>query len=75
MTKSMRFQFLITRSAKLWSDSCARCHKVRDPKEFRTDSWRVIVTHMRARGNLTDQDTRDILKFLQGGQLTARCQR
>ena len=55
----------MTRGAKLWADNCARCHNMRDPKEFRDDQWRVIVTHMRVRGNLTGQDTRDVLKFLQ----------
>ena len=54
------------RGVKAWADSCARCHNMRDPKEFRDDQWKVIVTHMRVRGGLTGQDARDILTFLQG---------
>lgn len=54
------------RGVKAWSDNCARCHNMRDPKEFRDDQWRVIVMHMRVRGGLTGQDARDILTFLQG---------
>ena len=53
------------RGAKLWADNCARCHNMRDPKEFRDDQWRVIVTNMRVRASFTGQDTRDMLTFLQ----------
>lgn len=55
----------VGRGVKSWADNCARCHNMRDPKEFRDDQWRAIVTHMRVRGGLTGQDARDILKFLQ----------
>jgi len=55
----------VTRGAGSWVDNCARCHNMRDPKEFRDDQWRVIVTHMRVRGNLTGQEARDIRAFLQ----------
>jgi len=54
----------IGRGAKAWADNCARCHNMRDPKEFRDDVWRPIVYHMRVRGGLTGQDTRDILAYL-----------
>jgi len=53
------------RGAKAWADNCSRCHNMRDPKEFRDDQWRPIVYHMRTRGGLTGQDTRDILAYLQ----------
>lgn len=55
----------IGRGAAMWSQNCARCHNMRDPKEFRDDLWKPIVTHMRIRAGLTGQDTRDILAFLQ----------
>lgn len=54
-----------TRGVQRWSENCARCHNMRDPKEFRDDQWKVIVTHMRVRAGLTGQDARDILEFLQ----------
>jgi hypothetical protein len=53
------------RGVKLWSDVCARCHNMRDPREFRDDQWQVIVSHMRVRAGLTGQDARDMLAFLQ----------
>ncbi len=54
------------RGAKAWSENCFRCHNAREPKEFRDDQWPVIMQHMRIRAGLTGQETRDILKFLQG---------
>ena len=54
------------RGARLWADNCGRCHNMRDPKELRDDQWRAVVSHMRVRGGLTGQETRDILAFLQG---------
>jgi len=55
----------VARGAKAWVDNCERCHNMRDPKEFRDDQWHVIVNHMRIRGNLTGQDTRDVRRFLE----------
>lgn len=57
----------LTRGVALWTDNCARCHNMRDPKEFNDDQWRVIATHMRVRAGFTGQDTRDMLLFLQTG--------
>ncbi len=56
---------VFARGAKAWAENCARCHNMRDPKEFRDDLWRPIVYHMRVRAGLTGQETRDILLFLQ----------
>jgi mono/diheme cytochrome c family protein len=58
------------RGAKAWAENCARCHNMRDPKEFRDDLWRPIVYHMRVRGGLTGQETRDILLFLQASNFS-----
>lgn len=54
------------RGAKAWSDNCMRCHNMRDPKDYRDDQWATVMQHMRLRAGLTGQETRDILKFLQG---------
>lgn len=53
------------RGARAWSDNCMRCHNLRDAHELRDDQWVTTVFHMRVRGNLTGQETRDILTFLQ----------
>jgi mono/diheme cytochrome c family protein len=59
-----------TRGAKEWAGNCSRCHNMRDPKEFRDDTWRLIVAHMRVRGGFTGQQIRDILAFLQSSNYT-----
>ncbi|GMR20564.1 MAG: hypothetical protein BMS9Abin36_1160 [Gammaproteobacteria bacterium] len=53
------------RGARAWADNCLRCHNVRDPKELRDDQWVTTTFHMRVRGGLTGQETRDIITFLQ----------
>ncbi|MDY6980226.1 MAG: cytochrome c [Pseudomonadota bacterium] len=55
----------ITRGAQSWAENCMRCHNMRDPREFRDDLWKPIVTHMRVRAGLTGQEARDILAFIQ----------
>ena len=61
----------INRGAQQWANNCARCHNMRDPKEFRDDEWRPIVQHMRVRAGLTGQQVRDILAFLQSSNYIA----
>jgi mono/diheme cytochrome c family protein len=53
------------KGAKAWVENCARCHNLRDPKELRDDQWITTTFHMRVRGGLTGQETRDIITFLQ----------
>lgn len=55
----------VARGAKSWSNNCGQCHNARDPAEMSDDQWGVVVTHMRIRANLTGEETRDILAFLQ----------
>lgn len=62
-TATLARQF--AQGAKSWSDNCGQCHNVRDPKELRDDQWRAAVAHMRVRANLTGEEARDILAFLQ----------
>jgi hypothetical protein len=50
---------------QLWSENCMRCHNGRPPEEFSDAQWDVIVHHMRLRANLTGEESREIVKFLQ----------
>lgn len=50
---------------QLWSENCARCHNSRPPEEFSAAQWDTIVHHMRLRANLTGEEAREIVKFLQ----------
>jgi hypothetical protein len=51
--------------AELWADNCLRCHNLRPPTQFSNNEWQIIMQHMRIRANLTGQEQRDILAFIQ----------
>lgn len=54
-----------SRGAKAWVNNGASCHNLRPANDLRDDQWRVVVAHMRVRADLTGQEARDVLKFLQ----------
>jgi hypothetical protein len=54
----------VARGAKAWSETCNRCHNLRDPKEFTDKGWHVIVNHMRVVGPLPGKTAEDIKAFL-----------
>lgn len=51
-------------AAKLWAQSCMRCHNARPAKSFSDSQWDVIAHHMRVRANLTGPEARAIAQFL-----------
>ena len=51
--------------ALLWSQNCMRCHTLRNPNEKSDREWNIIMHHMRVRANLTAEEHRLILAFLQ----------
>ena len=57
--------------SRIWADNCTRCHNLRGPKELRDDQWISTTFHMRVRGGLTGQETRDIITFLQASNTKA----
>lgn len=54
----------VAAGAQTWADNCDRCHNMRDPSDFDSGQWRVIVTHMRIRAGLTGKEARDVQEFL-----------
>jgi len=53
--------------AQLWEENCARCHNLRSPSSYSDAKWDVIVTHMRIRAYLTEEDAKAIVEFLKAG--------
>ena len=53
--------------AELWQANCQRCHNFRSPASLSDAQWDVAVMHMRIRANLTAEETRAILAYLQLG--------
>ena len=53
--------------ARLWAQNCTRCHNSRSPSDYSGVPWEVAMLHMRLRANLTAEEHRKILEFLQQG--------
>src|SRR5437899_10180180 len=51
--------------ATLWAQNCGHCHNIRSPDSLSDAQWDVVVLHMRVRANLTAEEHRQILAFLQ----------
>jgi len=51
--------------ATLYAINCNRCHAERYATEFTAGQWKTIMIHMRVRANLSAEDARAILKYLQ----------
>jgi len=55
---------LIAYGAQVYGVSCARCHNARAAAERSDRDWGVVVSHMRARANLTGTQARAVRAFL-----------
>ena len=55
---------------QLWSENCTRCHNARPPTYYSGAQWTLVMHHMRSRANLTGEEERKILAFLQAGATT-----
>lgn len=51
--------------AQLWAENCIRCHNYRAPASLNDRQWEIAMHHMRVRANLTANEHRLILQFLQ----------
>ena len=52
-------------SAQLWSENCGRCHNMRNPSSYGDVQWEVAMHHMRVRADLTAEEHRRILEYLE----------
>lgn len=59
---------LFRRGARLWPMYCSQCHQARPGSEYSPPHWDVVMAHMRARANLTGEQTRAIVQFLKARQ-------
>lgn len=51
-------------AARLWEQTCSRCHNLRPAKSFSDAQWEVIVHHMRVRANLTRTQAETVTRYL-----------
>ncbi len=50
---------------QLWGENCQRCHNTTPSSAYSNRDLEVINMHMRIRANLTYEESRKILEFLQ----------
>ena len=53
-----------------YKNNCLRCHS--SVQAYSPEKTETIVMHMRVRGNLTDQESRAILEYLQDNAASAK---
>lgn len=53
--------------AQLWGENCMRCHNTPSPADFNDTQWETIGMHMKIRANITDDEEKKIVAFLQSG--------
>jgi cytochrome c1 len=51
--------------ATLWGENCVRCHNTPSPTDFGDVQWETIGMHMKLRANLTDEEQKKVVEFLQ----------
>jgi hypothetical protein len=50
--------------AEVWSQSCSRCHNLREPSYYTPGQWTLVMQQMRVRGYLTGEEARRVTAFL-----------
>ena len=55
----------VAAGARAYGNLCGTCHNARSPLERSDRDWVTIVNHMRVRANMTGQQARDVVAFLQ----------
>ncbi|TDO70479.1 diheme cytochrome c [Flavobacterium chryseum] len=48
----------------LYENSCARCHKLYDPKKFSQEEWKPILTRMQKKAKLDDSQIASISNYI-----------
>lgn len=50
---------------QVFKANCGKCHTERYAAERSDADWKVIITHMRVRANLTAKEAQKVLEYLQ----------
>tara|TARA_R110002050_G_scaffold33007_2_gene84458 strand:+ start:46366 stop:46635 length:270 start_codon:yes stop_codon:yes gene_type:complete len=51
--------------AQIWGETCIRCHNTPSPDTFSDVDWEVAGMHMQLRANLTPDEVKKVIKFMQ----------
>jgi hypothetical protein len=53
--------------SQLWTENCQRCHNSPPSSAFTNTQWELVMTHMKNRATLTDDQYKKVLDFLKEG--------
>ena len=53
--------------SQLWGENCIRCHNAPSSADYSGAQWETIGMHMKLRANLTEDEAKKIVAFLQSG--------
>ncbi len=56
----------VDQGARIWTQTCVRCHNRRAAPEFTAEQWPIIVNHMRTRADLTKSEAEAVASFVRG---------
>jgi cytochrome c5 len=48
----------------LYENSCARCHKLYDPKKYTQEEWKPILVRMQKKANVDDVNMASITNYI-----------
>jgi hypothetical protein len=54
--------------ARIWAESCQRCHNARPASFYTYRQWQVAMHHMRVRGALTAEESRSVMEFFKAAK-------
>ncbi len=63
-TRPIMAKAAVPDGAKIYQNTCGRCHNAPDPRQRSPQSWQTIMPHMRVRGGLTADQAEAVLTFL-----------
>lgn len=63
-TKAVALTPELEAGKNLYENSCARCHKLYDAKQFSKEEWRPILTRMQKKAKLDDTQIASISNYI-----------
>ncbi len=63
-TVSPEIPLELQQGKKLYDNSCGKCHKLYEPKDYTAESWKPIVARMQKKARLDDNEITLVYNYL-----------
>lgn len=64
VAKATELSPALAEGKNLYENSCARCHKLYDPKKFSQEDWKPILVRMQKKAKLDDTQMASISNYI-----------